>query len=204
MFHDRRRILINQGVPTVVLNTYSTSSDYLINVNNGGSTAIWEVSEGYTFPPTEYIGNAEPILDLSTNTGNAKITIKGFENLTALNSQNAGNLSSIDISEATDLTFLGVKGGALSVLDVSKNVNLTGIHAFNNNLTTLDISNNPLIIDLLIPINPLTSASLDDIIITLDNHGLSNGVLNIPLGRTLFSNTAYDSLIAKGWTITES
>ena len=54
----------------------------------------------------------------------------------------------------------------------------------------------------------LTAQSIENILVSLDTNGQSNILLGIDLGtnaaKTTWStaaNTAYDNLIAKGWTI---
>lgn len=53
--------------------------------------------------------------------------------------------------------------------------------------------------------NNLQSEGIDEVLISLDNYGLSNGNLdysNNSGNPTVASRSAYDSLISKGWTIT--
>ena len=66
----------------------------------------------------------------------------------------------------------------------------------------------PSVNNLLVNDNNLPSADLDNIIITLDNNGLTGGTLdysNQTGGASPnigVSGVAYNNLIAKGWTVT--
>ncbi len=65
------------------------------------------------------------------------ITIKG--NISGLDC-NENNLSSLDVSKCTKLTYLECDENNLSSLDVSKNTELTVLRCFDNNLSSLDVS----------------------------------------------------------------
>lgn len=70
-----------------------------------------------------------------------------------------------------------------------------------NDLTTVSVANNPLLTSVYVASNSLNSTSVDNIYIDLDNHGLSNGILQIDSGtRTSNSDTAVANLTAKGWS----
>jgi len=86
---------------------------------------------------------------------------------------------------------------------------LTGIIFQNYNMTNLNLVGAlPSVITLLVNDNNLPSADLDSIIITLDNNGLTGGLLdysNQTGGASPnigVSGVAYNNLIAKGWTVT--
>jgi hypothetical protein len=82
---------------------------------------------------------------------------------------------------------------------------LEELSCFNNNISILDIFQNSSLTTLRVQSNNLDSTQIDNIIINLDNHGLSNGTLaynNNPGSPTNASLAAYNNLLAKGWTIT--
>ena len=57
-------------------------------------------------------------------------------------SSNGANLTAIDVSHNTQLTYLDCSSNPLSSLDVSKNTQLTKLICSNNQLTSLDVSKN--------------------------------------------------------------
>ncbi len=217
---------------TIILTTPSTSSTWSpAQVVNIGTTLRWSVSGGITIP--EVVIN-DPTLNLSGNTGVATITIasdNGFAGLSVLSFESSGTqVSSIDISDATplqglnllynnvnsidlsnnsNLTSFRIRGDgqlASGVLNISQNSQLTYIEASDSNLTTLDISNNLLLNEVHLFGSKLTSSVLDKILNDLDNHGQTNGNLEIrnqQTGQSITFNSliAYNSLIAKGWVI---
>ena len=68
-----------------------------------------------------------------------------------------GQLTSLDVSKNTALTFLRCSGNQLTSLDVSKNTALTYLWCYENQLTNLDVSNNTALTELLCHNNQLTS-----------------------------------------------
>lgn len=79
-----------------------------------------------------------------TPTGNGVIKIygEGIASFDCSSRVDGAQVTSIDVSNATDLTELSVYTNALTKLDVSKNVNLTKLNCYNNPITTLDLSAN--------------------------------------------------------------
>ncbi len=89
--------------------------------------------------------------------------------------------------------------------------NLPSLETFNysgNNLTLISISLLSTCSDFNVASNDLSSTSLDNIIVNLDANGQNNGILNYSnqtggaSPNIGVSGTAYNSLIAKGWTVT--
>jgi hypothetical protein len=72
--------------------------------------------------------------------------------------------------------------------------------------TTIDLSKNTLLSDVTLDYCSLSQASVDNIFIDLNNHGLLNGVISIVNGNSASpsstSLSARNSLISKGWSIT--
>ena len=94
-------------------------------------------------------------------------------------------------------------------LNFSTVIALTQIIFQNYNMTNLNLVGAlPSVSNLLVNDNNLPSADLDNIIITLDNNGLTGGTLdysNQTGGASPnigVSGVAYNNLIAKGWTVT--
>lgn len=85
--------------------------------------------------------NAENVLKLDI--GSRKIAnlsgIEVFENLQGLYVYN-NQLTSLDVSKNTNLTYLSVSMNQLTVFDVSKNTKLNSLIINDNQLTTLDVS----------------------------------------------------------------
>ena len=72
------------------------------------------------------------------------VSLKGIEFFTALINLNCYNnqLTTLDVSKNTELTYLYCGYNNLTTLDVSKNTELTYLYCEYNNLTTLDVSKN--------------------------------------------------------------
>ncbi|MDH6355687.1 hypothetical protein M2132_002033 [Dysgonomonas sp. PH5-45] len=99
------------------------------------------------------IDNGDGVLqDYTVETSNTKltITVKGSTikiydpndiKLTMFSLSDA-SITSIDVSNLTELFFLSVYGNLLTSLDVSKNLKLEELNCSNNQLTELDITNN--------------------------------------------------------------
>ena len=84
---------------------------------------------------TDWIGTASYTADGTT------MTVYG--DLTDFDCRgNGANLTAIDVSHNTQLTYLDCSSNPLSSLDVSKNTQLTKLICSNNRLTSLDVSKN--------------------------------------------------------------
>ena len=214
----------------ITIITNSTSAAWTTQgITNSGEVLTWEATNSLIGTITQ-VGNV-PSFDFSGNDGSPiTVTITstdGFDGLTLLNfGQTTREITSIDLTNAEALTSFNSSFNNLTTIDVSQNVLLTLLNLSRNaNLSTLDVSNNTQLVtlitdgsqlaDLNISNNTLLtrvsahasnlpSAVLDQIVIDLDNHGLSNGLLELRNNAgelTSASFTAYNNLIAKGWTI---
>ncbi|UCE94203.1 MAG: hypothetical protein JSV73_02680, partial [Flavobacteriaceae bacterium] len=136
-------------------------------------------------------------------------------------------LTTIDLSENKDLIELDLRRNDITSLDLSENgkleellidanLNLTNLDISNNEdleilsardigITTLDISLNSELIEIDLTNAPLTSQTIDNILLELDGFGKTNGQLYLEnsTGGVITKNgiAAYISLIAKGWDI---
>ena len=99
---------------------------------------------------TNWIGRATYTADSTTMTIYGDIT--RFDC-----SDNGANLTAIDPSHNTQLTYLDCSSNPLSSLDVSHNTQLTKLICSNNRLTSLDVSKNTQLEILDCYSNPLTS-----------------------------------------------
>ena len=86
-------------------------------------------------------------------------SLKGIEFFTALIILNCYNnqLTTLDVSKNTELTYLYCEYNNLTTLDVSKNTALEYLHCYNNQLTTLDVSKNTALKELYCYNNQLTT-----------------------------------------------
>jgi Leucine-rich repeat (LRR) protein len=134
--------------------------------------------------------------------------LKAIPNITDLN-LSLNLLTSIDLSGLNSLTSLGLTDNLLTSIDVSGLSNLTSLNVNVNSLTSLDITNLSSLIGLGASNNQLTSQAVDDILVNLDDFGLSGsysvnlagipGTGNAIPGAAGFA--AKTSLEGKGWTV---
>lgn len=149
---------------------------------------------------------AVTVLQAFTNPSLSGIT--GLENLTDLAVLTIGNnplIGNQDLSYHPSLIYLGVEDTGKTLLDISANPLLYRVWAWGNSLSELSVANNPLITELVLYDNLLTDLAIDSIINQLDAHGLNNGILDYSNNAgdpTIAAYTAYQNLIARGWTIT--
>ena len=85
--------------------------------------------------------------------------IQSFTNLTTLYCQNNHDLSSLDVSNLSNLAYLDTSNCALTSLNVSGCVNLQVLTAWGNQLTTLDISMLGELREFMCDMNDITSIS---------------------------------------------
>lgn len=90
--------------------------------------------------------------------------LTGIEAFTSLHSLQARNnqLTTIDVSNNTILSFLNVNNNQLVSLDLSSNTNLDRLYCTDNQLTNLNVSNCPDLIYLYCANNQLTNLFLDN------------------------------------------
>ena len=92
-----------------------------------------------------YLSDEEIAAVTSISVGSKSIkNLKGIEHFTALQQLNAikNQLTTIDVSKNTELTFLNLGGNQLTSIDVSKNTKLENLYTSENKLTALDVSKN--------------------------------------------------------------
>lgn len=116
-------------------------------------------------------------------------------------------ISNINVAGNTTLIEFGLyNDSVISEIDFTNCSNAEYIYVDNNaNLTTVIIAGCPKLRYLIAPTCSLYQSSVDDILITLDNNGLTNGEVILSGGTNSApspaSATAIANLIAKGWTV---
>ena len=128
------------------------------------------------------------------------IDVSNFVNLTYLVLGNS-QISSIDLSKLAKLEILGLSNTPITSLDISQ-TKVYMLNCENASLTYLNVWGNEYIQQLNILGTNLSASDVDGIIGWLDRptHKANNGFL-WAVSRTTASNSDYNSLISKGWTI---
>jgi PKD domain/Secretion system C-terminal sorting domain len=87
--------------------------------------------------------NINTVTSLSVNSVNIS-DLTGIEDFTALTTLNCYNnlLTSLDLTQNTNITWIDCADNLLTSLDISQNVNLIDFRCYNNQLTSLDVSQN--------------------------------------------------------------
>ena len=118
------------------------------------------------------------------------------------------DITSLSVTGLTLLRFIICAKGELTSLDISTNTALTGLECDYNQLTSLDISTNTALTYLSCNGNQLTVASVNEILIDLDTHGLPDGYLDLSdlsggtnASPTGAGATAVSNLTDKGWSV---
>lgn len=90
-------------------------------------------------------------------------------------------------------------------LDLTGLSSMDQLYHSNTNLTHINITGCINLIDISLWFNSLTEASVDHLLITLDNNGLTNGFIDISSGTnsapSVIGATAVSNLISKGWSV---
>lgn len=119
-----------------------------------------------------------------------KIYGEGIASLDCSSRVDGAQVTSIDVSNAPDLTDLSVYTNALTKLDVSKNVNLTKLNCYNNPITALDLSANTKLTSLNAQNMKLTEIDLSQNTALTTIYLSNNNLTNIDLSK----NTELKSL----------
>ena len=130
-------------------------------------------------------------------------SLKGIEYFTALGTLYFGDnqVTTLDVSKNTELTFLGCSNNQLTSLDVSNNTKLTYLSCDRNNLTSLDVSQNTALKTLYIYNNQIKGAEMDALVESLPT--VSDGAMYVIYdtneGNVMTTIQVADAK-AKGWT----
>lgn len=125
------------------------------------------ISEGFDIGPlddsvpTQNMHNVI-IIDLTWSQVASFTGIEDCINLTTLSCYISTNLTSLDLSNNSALTFLDCSATGISTLDISQNINLQNLACVDNNLTSLDLSQNPILTSLQCAENQITSLDLSN------------------------------------------
>ena len=106
----------------------------------------------------------------------------------------SNSLSSLDVSNNTQLTGLWCGYNNLTSLDVSKNTRLNELYCYSNQLTSLDVSKNTQLTNLYCWGNKFTTAALDAIYCALPAKISSDGARIFPLNGS--SSAAEQNMVA--------
>ena len=120
---------------------------------------------------------------------------------------NSANITTLDLSNNTQLTTLECNSNSLTTLDVSNNTKLVYLYCSSNKLTTLDVSNNTQLWWLYCHDNNFSTQALDDIFCALPNRTgtISGGILPVknssaPNHATVLA-TNKTNATAKNWKV---
>lgn len=115
--------------------------------------------------------------------------IEAFVNLNRLNCR-SNQLTTIDVSKNTALTYLECGSNKLTIIDISKNTALTELSCDNNRLTTLDLSKNIALKNLVCDHNQLTTLNVSMNTALTDLDCVQNQLTTLDLSK----NTALTNL----------
>ncbi|UXX79939.1 Ig-like domain-containing protein [Reichenbachiella carrageenanivorans] len=153
------------------------------SINTNGDTEI-QVSEATAFTQGIYC----PDLGISDLTG-----IEAFVNINAIYGE-LNNLTSIDISNNTQITYLGINNNNLSSIDVSSNTQLTNLTINNNNLTSLDISSNTNLQQLIAANNSISSLDVSSNTALVNMNVTNNNLTSLDISANIDLQYFYCSL----------
>ena len=210
-------VLVTKGGSDLIWSASNADIGILAPVSQIGSDPVFDFSGNINGLPIDIVVTS-PVdgfsgltqLDLwNDNLTGSEITDIDVSDATSLALLNLryNLLTSIDVTSNPSLTYLNIRGNSQlssGSIDLSNNILLSYLQADVTQLSTINLSSSPLLTDVRLFNAALTSPELDQIVIDLDVHGLSNGNLQIssnPGGLSAASLDAYNSLIGRGWTI---
>jgi hypothetical protein len=127
--------------------------------------------------------------------------------LVSLNCSINGNLTSLNVSSCSVLQGVSCHEDNLTSLLISGS-SLTGVICNSNLLPTIDVSKCPNLTTLSASNNRLTSGSINNIYINLDNFGLLSGSVSLEGSTNQSASgaglTARSNLISKNWSIVDN
>ena len=139
----------------------------------------------------------ENILRLGCSNNLTALDVSGATALTYLDCD-ANQLTALDLSCATELTYLSCCYNQLTSLDVSRNTALTDLYCYGNSLTSLDVSKNTALNILFCLENKLTSLDVSGATALEHLYCYENRLTNLDVSR----NTALISLICNNNQLT--
>jgi len=202
------------GIVTQKFDEQIPSFDFSANINRDPITITITSDDGFDFlvEMSLYIEGNNRVSDMTD------IDISKAGNLKYLYPSNT-NLNTINVDQNIELQRLMVHGISTQLinqinnkLDVTSNTKLYELWVENTHIQTLSsLLNNLLIRDIDLRNSQFTSAALDQVLIDLDQNGITNPdapqfnehiqIANNSGSLTSASYNAYNSLIAKNWMI---
>lgn len=192
---------------TIEFNTteQNLSVDYVIN---NGETVVWDFGDGTLLENDtgthNYASNGTNFVKswLSSNSNQAVTSIDASTSgiIGTFDIAQFDQISSINLSGNNDLTNVLLPVGLFSTLNIS-NCNLSSL-----DFTDTNPNNN---VNINLDNNILTSSSVNEILVYMDNDGATNGIINL-LGTNSAPDgssggfdglTAKSNLQSKGWTV---
>ena len=172
-----------------------------------------EISNLINLEELELPNNSISTIDISSNVNLIKINVS-TNLLTAIDFTPNTLLEEVYVygNDITSLSFLtnpalrilDASNNELTSLNVGANLALETLDLSSNDLTTIDVSANNALTVLDLDFNKLTTASINQILNDVNAYGTSNGELGLqgnPGTITKDGIVAYQSLLARGWTI---
>ncbi|PTT04385.1 hypothetical protein DBR27_09505 [Flavobacterium sp. HMWF030] len=171
-----------QNAEISILVTGTTGSQILID--NVSIVDVAELGPKYTLIPDVNFENALIEAGIDSGTADGKVltskvatvtnlflsskniaSLSGIEDFKALQILSClyNQLTSVDISNNTNLTHLNIDGNKLTKLDIAKNTKLTELTCDDNQIASLDLSFTPLLTELSLNSNPVTSIDVTNL-----------------------------------------
>ncbi len=138
------------------LNALLTEISPAVDLNGDGQG---DVSADFNGDGVIEQSEAEMVIGLELHFKNI-ISLEGIEYFTSLRALWCDynyDMTSLDVSQNTELVSLGFARNSITNIDLTHNTNLVTLHCPNNQLTSLDISQNPYLVTLNCEDNQLTS-----------------------------------------------
>jgi hypothetical protein len=194
----------NSAIGTLIADEDDPTFDFSANTNNDPIFITIRSGEGFNGLKRLNLYNIAE----NANSEITNINIHAAKNLLDIAPFNSA-LTSLDVSQNLILERILIHGSPQmqnQVLNTSNNPLLNSVLIVDSGIIGVDFSSNPLMILADLRLANLSSAVLDQVLIDLDNHGLSNGEITMTSQQsggqlTVASLVAYNSLISKGWTI---
>ncbi|MDC0202083.1 redoxin domain-containing protein, partial [Flavobacteriales bacterium] len=172
------------------LHTISCGSNTMTSINFGTNSSLESLSCGWspllTYIDLQVLVNLKNLQVSATNlisfdvTNNLNLETLSCDWITSITNP----LSTLDISNNTQLTNLSCSGNNLDSLDVSYNTNLMALHCDNNNLDKLDLSNNMMLEYLECHNNQIDSLDLSNHLYLKKLHCYYNNLTTLDLSNS--------------------
>ena len=133
------------------------------------------------------------------------IDFTGLSKLTNFSSGYSINITSLDFSPCPILNGIDINNTPLTSVNISNCLYLNELFIIDGPLTTIDVSANLYLRFINLQNNLLTQTAVDDILVALDNNGLSNGDVQLDgtgnAAPSAIGTAAAANLTGKGWIV---